>query len=424
MICLNKGSVILSMPNKAVSIIMPVYKVEGTVEAAVKSIQAQTYKNLEIILVDDGTPDKSGEICDRLAQDDVRIKVIHKKNGGVSSARNEGIRQATSDFVCFVDSDDEIESTMIEKFMKNQFFNDVQLVVSGVTEYYKNLIKYVCESSDVLDFANLRCEKILELCSKKIMMFSTAKLFDRNIIIENSLFFNEELVCGEDHLFVFQYLFYANKVSFINEPLYRYYCYNSSAPTRFFPLSGQIDIYKAKEKFIRRRCSKKIADEYCAKIALRNLVARFNYLVKRSIKDHKELSEAYDFYWPYIELFSESPEVFLEEDYTWLEKNRNQLKDKNIKLATYASRCIENEILMYLRRTGKQKSEVSLDEPLSQDDEGNELLLSDILSNDVLSKEMRLVSTKCEWDVISSNCIAYPLVNTFSLKACVLPFPL
>ena len=123
--------------NIPVSVIVPVYKVEGTLKAAVKSIQAQTYKNLEIILVDDGSPDKSGEICDHLALGDNRIRVIHKKNGGVSSARNAGILEASSDFLCFVDSDDEIEPTMVEKLVEAQVHTGAQLVVAGVTEYFK-----------------------------------------------------------------------------------------------------------------------------------------------------------------------------------------------------------------------------------------------------------------------------------------------
>ena len=126
-----------NLSDACVSVIIPVYKVEGTLETAVRSIQAQTYDNLEIILVDDGSPDKSGEICDKLAFGDSRIKVIHKQNGGVSSARNEGILNASSDFLCFVDADDEVEPTMVEKLMKALISSGSQLVIAGITEYHK-----------------------------------------------------------------------------------------------------------------------------------------------------------------------------------------------------------------------------------------------------------------------------------------------
>lgn len=96
------------------SIIVPVYKVEAYLERCINSILAQTYKNFEVILVDDGSPDKSGELCDRFAELDSRIKVIHKKNGGLSSARNQGIRAAEGKYIGFVDSDDWITNDMFE----------------------------------------------------------------------------------------------------------------------------------------------------------------------------------------------------------------------------------------------------------------------------------------------------------------------
>lgn len=89
-----------------VSVIVPVYKVENVLHYCIDSILNQTYKNFELILVDDGSPDNSGKICDKYAQKDNRIKVIHKENGGVSSARNCGIDAAKGKYICFVDSDD------------------------------------------------------------------------------------------------------------------------------------------------------------------------------------------------------------------------------------------------------------------------------------------------------------------------------
>ena len=100
-----------------ISVIIPVYKAEEYLERCVDSVLAQTYSNLEIILVDDGSPDNSGQICDRYAEKDSRVKVIHKKNGGVSSARNAGLDVATGEFVAFVDSDDFIAPDMYEKLM-------------------------------------------------------------------------------------------------------------------------------------------------------------------------------------------------------------------------------------------------------------------------------------------------------------------
>lgn len=99
---------------KLISVIVPIYKVEKYLDNCVKSIQNQTYKSLEIILVDDGSPDSCPELCDRFAEVDERIKVIHKVNGGLSDARNTGINVATGDYITFVDSDDFLLEDMIE----------------------------------------------------------------------------------------------------------------------------------------------------------------------------------------------------------------------------------------------------------------------------------------------------------------------
>ena len=94
--------------NEKISIIIPVYNVEKYIDKCIDSIVNQTYQNLEIILVDDGSPDNCPKMCDEWAKKDDRIKVIHKANGGVSSARNVGIEQAQVEYICFVDSDDYI----------------------------------------------------------------------------------------------------------------------------------------------------------------------------------------------------------------------------------------------------------------------------------------------------------------------------
>ena len=104
---------------KLISVIVPVYNVEEYVEKCVLSIINQTYKNLEIILVDDGSTDNSGKICDEIAIKDNRIKVIHKKNGGLSDARNVGIDIAKGDYLGFVDSDDYIDPDMYSILLNN-----------------------------------------------------------------------------------------------------------------------------------------------------------------------------------------------------------------------------------------------------------------------------------------------------------------
>lgn len=100
--------------NSLISVIVPVFKVESFLPRCVESIRNQTYRNIEIILVDDGSPDRCAEICDSYAKKDSRVRVIHKKNGGLSDARNAGLNVAKGEHICFVDSDDFIQSTMVE----------------------------------------------------------------------------------------------------------------------------------------------------------------------------------------------------------------------------------------------------------------------------------------------------------------------
>lgn len=117
-----------------ISIIVPIYKTEAYLEKCVDSILCQTYKNLEVILVDDGSPDGSGEICERYAQADSRVKVIHKPNGGLSDARNAGLDVMTGQYVGFVDSDDWIEPTMYETLLLLLEQYDADMAFGGVAD--------------------------------------------------------------------------------------------------------------------------------------------------------------------------------------------------------------------------------------------------------------------------------------------------
>lgn len=106
------------MEESKISVIIPVYNVEAYVEKCIRSVMGQTYENLEIWLIDDGSTDKSGEICEKCAGEDSRIRVLHKENGGLSDARNAGIDRAAGDFITFIDSDDYIDRTYVEQLLR------------------------------------------------------------------------------------------------------------------------------------------------------------------------------------------------------------------------------------------------------------------------------------------------------------------
>ena len=115
-----------------ISIIVPIYKVEPYLRRCVDSILDQTFSDFELILVDDGSPDNCGSICEEYAAKDERVKVIHKPNGGLSSARNAGLNMAQGDYIGFVDSDDYIESNMFEQLFRVAVQSDAQIVQCGV----------------------------------------------------------------------------------------------------------------------------------------------------------------------------------------------------------------------------------------------------------------------------------------------------
>ena len=121
--------------NNLVSVIVPIYKVEEYLRECVDSITGQTYKNLEIILVDDGSPDRCGEICEEYARNDKRITVYHKENGGLSDARNYGMARSHGEYITFVDSDDVIRADFVETLMGLIHKHDADISVASLVSF-------------------------------------------------------------------------------------------------------------------------------------------------------------------------------------------------------------------------------------------------------------------------------------------------
>lgn len=185
-----------------VSVIIPVYKTEQYLDRCIESVVNQTYKNLEIILVDDGSPDNCPKMCDEWAKKDSRIKVIHKKNGGVSSARNEALKFANGEFVQFVDSDDYIEKDYTEKLI-SEYSDDVDLAICGFTIINDNRNTIVCSVKNYLDVDLLSNKRIfLKFVLDMLFDVTVNKLFRRSLI---DFSFNEKLPLGEDRVFNLDY---------------------------------------------------------------------------------------------------------------------------------------------------------------------------------------------------------------------------
>lgn len=202
-----------------ITVIVPVYNVEGYLNRCVESIANQSYRNLEIILVDDGSRDGCPGLCDTWVKSDSRIKVIHKKNGGVSSARNAGLDIACGEYIAFVDADDYISPNMLEKLLNGAILNNCDISICRVSsdESAPN------EQAKVYENDVLSLYLSDSLCRPSVF----AKLYSRQVI--QGLRFDPSIKIGEDYIFNFYAFKNARRVVVLEERLYYYELRENSA---------------------------------------------------------------------------------------------------------------------------------------------------------------------------------------------------
>lgn len=205
--------------NIKISVIIPVYNSQSYIAKCVDSVIAQTYANWECILIDDGSKDESGIICDNYASADNRIKIIHKENGGVSSARNIGIQNATGEWLTFIDSDDIVASNFFMKFIQRKECADFDLFIGDVEQISLNGDKFVEMGYPTLN-ANLR-NCILE---HKLLRTGDlhGKFFNRRIINTINLRFDAKIFYSEDRLFFDEYLGHCTNIALDSLVCYSY----------------------------------------------------------------------------------------------------------------------------------------------------------------------------------------------------------
>lgn len=216
--------------NDLISIIVPVYKAELYIRKCLDSICAQTYTNWECILVDDGSPDNSGRICDEYVEKDGRFKVIHQMNGGPSSSRNSGIANSFGQWIVFVDADDEIGKDYIEQLYINRCVNGVS--VAGFFEIVDNQV------SLSVDFGqgefSTKSGTFYQI-AKNTLLYShpspIAKIFDGNLIRNNKIKFPVNISICEDLIFWMEYILYAEEIRIIS-PVPYYYLKDNSFLTK------------------------------------------------------------------------------------------------------------------------------------------------------------------------------------------------
>lgn len=220
----------------ALSVIVPVYNVEQYLDKCVRSIVGQTYRDLEIILVDDGSTDCCGKICDEWGQKDSRIKVLHKKNGGVVSARNAGLYMASGEYIAYVDSDDWIEKDMYDCLMNLILRDGSDLVTSGLIRDYKNHSVYEKEKIYAGRYSGKALEKLLpqlintnHFFDSQINMHITNKVFKKENLLQYQKDIPEDTRIGEDAAIIYPYIFESECISVSGKNFYHYVLRNDSA---------------------------------------------------------------------------------------------------------------------------------------------------------------------------------------------------
>lgn len=230
-----------------ISVIVPVYNVEKYLLRCVNSIQKQTYQNLEIILVDDGSPDRCAQLCEEIKQTDSRIKVVHKENRGLGFARNSGLEIASGEFVTFIDSDDWISENHIENLYREARKNNADAVIGAHTSvaadgtekiYHVSIDEKVYEGTEIVDWIVLPLIGTETNCLQDILLDTSScmNLYRMSVISQNNIrFHSEKIAIAEDLYFNVDFFCQSHKISVVDEVGYFYYENTDSISRRYDP---------------------------------------------------------------------------------------------------------------------------------------------------------------------------------------------
>ena len=224
------------------SIIVPVYKAEKFIHNCIEGILAQTVTDFELILFNDGSPDRSSEICEEYAKKDRRIKVFHKENGGPSSARNIGLDKAIGEYICFADSDDVVDNSFLEHFGTC----DTDITVQGIflkdfdeeKEHYQPIKDGVYDRTDIKSIIN-------NLYEARNTGYLVTRAFKRKIIENNRLRLNERYRVREDEEFIWRYMCYCQTFATVDKGTYHYDMPNFGAKYSFVDIDSDFECTKS-----------------------------------------------------------------------------------------------------------------------------------------------------------------------------------
>ena len=210
-----------------ISLIIPVYNCKRFLPECVSSIRSAGLRDYEILLIDDGSTDGSGALCDELAAEFSEIRVVHQANAGVSAARNRGIRESSGELLLFMDADDSIDSNLLQQVLTDVRCNETDLVCFGISfDYYKNGKLYRQDSLyhpfDGIFSKPQWGASVFELFSSNSLSSSCSKIFRKDILQQYNLLFNEGMFLYEDLEFVLRYMQYCDKIWNVPKAIYHY----------------------------------------------------------------------------------------------------------------------------------------------------------------------------------------------------------
>lgn len=281
------------MNEEKISIIVPVFNTEKYVKKSISSILNQSYKNIELIIINDGSTDNSEKIIKELIRNNKNIKYKKIKNSGVAHARNVALEMATGSYVGFVDSDDFIDKKMYETLYKTARDEDSDIVTCSYNKKYidKSVSIYPKDKS-------VFGKSIIE--SKNIFLNSnpyiTSKLFSMKLIKENNIKFEEDLRIFEDLLFCYKLYLKANKISYVDETFYNYNCSNNSSLTNSFS-EKMFDVFKALDrlKVYANEIYGTQLNEQIEYIAIKHISLRFTSKSKNLKLLNKYIDESFNY---------------------------------------------------------------------------------------------------------------------------------
>ncbi len=290
-----------------ISIIVPIYKVEKYLDRCINSLVNQTYNNIEIILVDDGSPDNCGKMCDEWAKRDNRIKVIHKENAGLGYARNSGLAEATGDYVMFVDSDDYIKENTCELVLGRIKQTNAQICSFGHVDDFDGVQKITSKSpekleytgNEVIDFylADALAQNECTATIPYVMMSAWSAMYYMSVIKDNNVrFLSERDYLNEDLFFRVEICKHIKKAAVLKEDLYCY-CHNGASLSTSYRddrFQGSLRMYQKLKESLDNYMERADIENRCKRAFMNNLIVCLKQeAVHIKEKGFKNLTEKY-----------------------------------------------------------------------------------------------------------------------------------